>query len=146
MKVSSTSQIMLCMLMCILISLWDLSRRHKGYPFRVHLLNIKKRYWRLNNQVCVYVQQNILNTEFKEDKIFIDEVKTLWREKTTLGQPNPGNPLSKNKASHKALVLTKPIAVVIPLTITRSPSGTLPNQVSYLKGSLIDFTRIRSTH
>jgi hypothetical protein len=74
------------------------------------------------------------------------------KRKTTLGQPNPGNPLSKNKASYKVLVLTKPIAVVIPLTITRSPSLTLPNQVYYLKGSLmysftlgstpkIDFTR-----
>jgi hypothetical protein len=38
--------------------------------------------------------------------------------KTTPGQPNSGTPLSKNKASYKALVLTKPIAVVIPLTIT----------------------------
>jgi len=27
--------------------------------------------------VCVCVQQNILNAEFKEDKIFIDEVETL---------------------------------------------------------------------
>jgi hypothetical protein len=44
------------------------------------------------------------------------------KRKTTPGQPNPGTPLSKNKASYKALVLTKPIAVVIPLTITRSPS------------------------
>jgi hypothetical protein len=30
-----------------------------------------------NNQVCVCVQQNILNAEFKEDKIFLDEVETL---------------------------------------------------------------------
>jgi hypothetical protein len=46
---------------------------------------------------------------------------TKWKlceEKNHSGQPNPGNPLSKNKASYKALVLTKPIAVVIPLTIT----------------------------
>jgi len=75
------------------------------------------------------------------------------KRKTTPRQPNPGNPLSKDKASYKALVLTKTIAVVIPLTITRSLSGTLPNQVSYLKRSLmesftlgptpnIDFTRI----
>jgi len=27
--------------------------------------------------VCVRVQQNILNTENKRDKIFVDEVKTL---------------------------------------------------------------------
>jgi hypothetical protein len=39
-----------------------------------------------------------------------------------MGQPNPGTPLSINKASYKALVLTKPIAIVIHLTITRSPS------------------------
>jgi hypothetical protein len=39
-----------------------------------------------------------------------------------MGQPNSRNSLSKGKASYKALVLTKPIAVVIPLTITQSPS------------------------
>jgi hypothetical protein len=38
-----------------------------------------------NNQVCVCVQQNILNAEFKEDKIFVDEVKTMWREKPLRG-------------------------------------------------------------
>jgi len=27
--------------------------------------------------VCVCVQQNILNAEFKRDKIFVDEVETL---------------------------------------------------------------------
>jgi len=27
--------------------------------------------------VCICVQQNILNAEFKKDKIFIDEVETL---------------------------------------------------------------------
>jgi hypothetical protein len=60
------------------------------------------------------------------------------KRKTAPGQPNLGTRLSKNKASYKALVLTKAIAVVIPLTIIRSPSWTLPNQVSYLKESLID--------
>jgi hypothetical protein len=30
-----------------------------------------------NNQVCVCVQQNILNEEYKEDKIFVNKVKTL---------------------------------------------------------------------
>jgi hypothetical protein len=28
------------------------------------------------------------------------------KRKTTPGQPNPGNPLSKNKASYKTLILT----------------------------------------
>jgi hypothetical protein len=35
--------------------------------------------------VCVCVQQNILNADFKEDKIFVDEVETLWREKPLRG-------------------------------------------------------------
>jgi hypothetical protein len=44
------------------------------------------------------------------------------KRKTTLGKPNPGTPLSKNKTSYKTLVLTYPHAVVIPLTLTRSLS------------------------
>jgi hypothetical protein len=77
--------------------------------------------------------------------------------KITSGQPNPGNSLSKDKANYKALVLTKPILVIIPLTITRSPSSTLSNQVAYSKGFLmksftlrptpkIDFTRTKVAH
>jgi hypothetical protein len=31
------------------------------------------------------MQQNILNVEFNEDKIFVDEVETLWREKPLWG-------------------------------------------------------------
>jgi hypothetical protein len=44
------------------------------------------------------------------------------KTKTTPGQPNPGTPLSKNKASYKTLVLTYPYVVAIPLTLTRSLS------------------------
>jgi hypothetical protein len=39
----------------------------------------ENKIWLLNNQVCIYVQKNILNAENKRDKIFVDEVKTLWR-------------------------------------------------------------------
>jgi hypothetical protein len=60
------------------------------------------------------------------------------KRKTTLEQSNPGTPLYKNKDSYKTLVLTYPYAVVIPLTLTRSLSLTLPNQISYLKGFLMD--------
>jgi hypothetical protein len=49
------------------------------------------------------------------------------RKKITPGQPNPGNPLSKNKASYKTLILTYPYAVVIPLTLMCNPTRTLPN-------------------
>jgi hypothetical protein len=45
----------------------------------------------------------------------------LCEEKNHSGA-DPGNSLSKNKASYKTLVLTYPYAVVIPLTLTRSPS------------------------
>jgi hypothetical protein len=58
--------------------------------------------------------------------------------KTTPGQPNSGNPLSKNKASYKILVLIYPYAVEIPLTLTCNPTRTLPNQIFHLKGFLMD--------
>jgi hypothetical protein len=59
--------------------------------------------------------------KIKETRYLLTKWK-LCEEKNHFGQPNPGNSLSKDKVSYKALVLTKPIAVVIPLTITRSPS------------------------
>jgi len=67
------------------------------------------------------------------------------KRKTTPGQPNPGTPLSKNKASYKALVLTYPYAVVIPLTLTRSLSWKLPNQTFHLKRFLMDSFTLRPT-
>jgi hypothetical protein len=60
------------------------------------------------------------------------------KRKTTPGQSNPGNPLSKNKASYKTLVLTYTYTVVIPLTLTCNPTRTLPNQIFHLKGFLMD--------
>jgi hypothetical protein len=60
-------------------------------------------------------------------------------------EPNPGNQLSKNKASYKTLVLTYPYRVVIPLTLTRSPSWTLPNQIFHLKKFLMDSFTSRPT-
>jgi hypothetical protein len=65
------------------------------------------------------------------------------KRKTTPGQPNPGSPLSKNKASYKALVLTTPIAVVIPLTITPSLllEGVFDGFLYLRPTPKIDFTR-----
>jgi hypothetical protein len=40
----------------------------------------------------------ILNVEFKRDNYFGDKVKTLIKRKTTLGQPNPGNPLFRRQS------------------------------------------------
>jgi hypothetical protein len=69
----------------------------------------------------------------------------LYEEKNPLGQPNRGNPLSKNQASYKTLVLTYPHAVVIPLTLMCSPTRTLPNQIFQLKGFLMDSITLGST-
>jgi hypothetical protein len=71
--------------------------------------------------MCLYATKISLNAENKRQYICL-LIGNSMKINTTPGQPNPGTPLSKNKASYKALVLTKPIAVVIPLTITRSPS------------------------
>jgi len=71
--------------------------------------------------VCVRVQQNILNAEKLKTQDICGRSGNSVKRKTTPRQRNPRNSLSKDKASYKALILTKPITVVIPLTITRSP-------------------------
>jgi len=62
----------------------------------------------------------------------------MWREKPLRGSQTQDIHYIENKASYKTLVLTYPYAVVIPLTLARSPSWMLTNQVSYLKGSSMD--------
>jgi hypothetical protein len=54
------------------------------------------------------VQQNILNAENKIDKIFVDEVETLWREKSLWGSQTQDIHYTEYKASYKALVLIYP--------------------------------------
>jgi hypothetical protein len=44
------------------------------------------------------------------------------KRKTTLGQPNLGNPLSEDKASTKTVTLTYPYAVIVSCTLTRNPT------------------------
>jgi hypothetical protein len=54
----------------------------------------------------VCVQQNILTAENKRDKIFVDEVETLWREKLLRGSQTQDIHYTEDKASYKTLVLT----------------------------------------
>jgi hypothetical protein len=58
--------------------------------------------------------------KIKETRYLLSKWK-LYEEKNHLGQPNPRDPLSKDKASYKALVLTKPITVVIPFHNNTKP-------------------------
>jgi hypothetical protein len=50
----------------------------------------------------------ILNTEFKGDKYFVDEVKTQIREKPFRRSQTQDIHYSEDKASYKAVVLTYP--------------------------------------
>jgi hypothetical protein len=50
----------------------------------------------------------ILNTEFKGDKYFVDEVKTQIREKSFRRSQTQDIHYSEDKASYKAVVLTYP--------------------------------------
>jgi hypothetical protein len=56
--------------------------------------------------VCVRIQQNVLNVKNKRDKIFVGEVKTLWREKPLRGSQTQDIHYTEDKASYKTLVLT----------------------------------------
>jgi len=49
--------------------------------------------------MCVRVQPNILNVENKRDKIFVDKMETLWREKPLRSSQTQDINYSENKAS-----------------------------------------------
>jgi hypothetical protein len=63
-----------------------------------------------------------LNAKNKIDKIFVDEVETLRREKPLRGSQTQVIYYTEDKASYNTLILTYPYAVVISLTLTRSLS------------------------
>jgi hypothetical protein len=65
-------------------------------------------------------------------------VETQLREKPLWGSQTQDIHYSENKASYKAIALTYPYAVIIPGTMTYNTTRTLPNQVTYLKGSSIE--------
>jgi hypothetical protein len=59
-----------------------------------------------------------LNAEFKEDKYFVNEVKTQLREKPLRGSQTQDFHYSEDKTSNKALASHTRYAVVIPCTLT----------------------------
>jgi hypothetical protein len=46
----------------------------------------------------------------------------LYEDKTTLRQPNPGNPLSEDKASTNTVTLIYPYAAIVSCTLTHNPT------------------------
>jgi hypothetical protein len=54
------------------------------------------------------VCNKILNTEFKGDKYFVNEVETQLTEKPLLGSQTQDIHYSEDKASYKAVALTYP--------------------------------------
>jgi hypothetical protein len=85
------------------------------------------------------VCNKILNVEIKGDKYFVDEVETQLREKPLQGSQTQDIHYSEDKARYKAITLTYTDAVAVPCSLTCNPTRTLPNQVSYLKGSSMEF-------
>jgi hypothetical protein len=54
------------------------------------------------------VWNQILNSEFKGDKYFVDEVETQLREKPLRGSQTQDIHYSEDKASYKVVALTYP--------------------------------------
>jgi hypothetical protein len=65
-------------------------------------------------------------------------VETQLREKPFRDSRTQEFHYSEDKASNNVVTLTYPDAVIVPCTLTCTYTRTLSNQVSYLKGSLID--------
>jgi hypothetical protein len=55
------------------------------------------------------MQQNNLNAEFKKDKIFVDEMETLWRENPLRGSKTKELHYPKTKQVTKHLYSQNPL-------------------------------------
>jgi hypothetical protein len=74
-----------------------------------------------------------------DTQIFVDEVETQLREKSLWGCQTQEFHYSKDEARYKIVTLTCTDAVFVPCSLTCNPTRTLPNQVSYLKRSSMEF-------
>jgi hypothetical protein len=72
-------------------------------------------------------------------------VETQLKEKPLRGSQTKDIHYSEDKASYKPVALTYSYAVVVLWTLTCNPTRTLPNQVTYLKGSSIELFTLRPT-
>jgi hypothetical protein len=72
-------------------------------------------------------------------------VETQLREKPLQGSQTQEFHYLEDKARYKIVTLTCTDAVVIPCSLTCNPTLTLPNQVSYLKGSSMEFLTLEPT-
>jgi hypothetical protein len=64
----------------------------------VDFLGEKIRNLLLNHQCVHKVSTKIIMRKLNDTEIFVDEVETQLREKTTPGQPNPGYPLFRRQS------------------------------------------------
>jgi hypothetical protein len=80
-----------------------------------------------------------------KDTVFVDEVETQLREKPLRGSQTQEFHYSEDEARYKIVTLTCTDAVVVPCSLTCNPTRTLPNQVSYLKGSSMEFLTLEPT-
>jgi hypothetical protein len=77
--------------------------------------------------------------KINDTRIFVNEVDTQLREKPLRGSQTQDIHYSEDKARYKIVTLTyTPDVVVVPCSLTCNPTRTLPNQVSYLKGSSME--------
>jgi hypothetical protein len=72
------------------------------------------------------------------DTYFFEEEETQLRKKPLRGSKTQDIHYSEDKTSYKVVALTYPNVVVVPWTLTYNPTWTLPNEVTYLKGSSME--------
>jgi hypothetical protein len=72
-------------------------------------------------------------------------METQSREKPLRGSQTQEFHYSEDEARYKIVTLTGTDAVVVPCSLTCNLTRTLPNQVSYLKGSSMEFLTLEPT-
>jgi len=89
------------------------------------------------------MQPKYIVQKIKKTDILVTKWNSLYqREKSLWGSQTQEIHYSEEIAGYKAVVLTYPQAVVVPLTLSCTYTWVPPNETSCLKGSSMDFFRL----
>jgi hypothetical protein len=95
--------------------------------------------------VCNKCQQKLSKAENKRHTVFVDEVETQSRENPLQGSQTQEFHYSEDEVRYRIVTLTCTDVVVVPCSLTCNPTQMLPNQVSYQKGSSMEFLTLEPT-
>jgi hypothetical protein len=93
---------------------------------------------KIKGKCVLKVLTKITMRKINNTRIFVNKLETQDEKNNSGAAKSRISTIQKTKLNTKQKHSHTPDAVVVPCSLTCNPTGTLPNQVSYLKGSSME--------